>query len=345
MSEAEFARNFNISEDDAERAYKLGEFEWQRNQQVEAYKEAEAKKYREYEYQRDLYTKKQSDISSMSADMAQLGASAELVSAVTKLRESGNYDAALSIYNQFVATKYKGEWESRTLDDGSVERVNLETGEKVAVFGADPTMKETGDYKIGALRSYESGGETVTEEWNGTVWMPKAKSGGNKIGDTREYISGTQTIKEEWDGTKWVRLGAGPRWEPNQPSSVDERDRQNNLVALIADIPTHKNREDALADAELNKTAIILQVGQTGYETYLAEIDRIFPPAVIAKTATTGTSTTKPSSGIMSGGEEVPTTGTQPSNIYVPPEIWDDEATKKYYDQIGSSLFGNTYGY
>lgn len=73
-------------------------------------------------------------------------------------------------------------------------------------------------------------------------------------------------------------------WEsiPGMGGLIDgmTKTQQDNLTAYISDVQTAGSREEALKDAELNKTTITLMTGATGYEKVLAEIDKIFPPAV-----------------------------------------------------------------
>jgi len=49
-----------------------------------------------------------------------------------------------------------------------------------------------------------------------TLTAPQPK---RKTGETRDYLSGGQKITEQWDGEKWAPLGSGPAYAPPDPKT------------------------------------------------------------------------------------------------------------------------------
>lgn len=64
---------------------------------------------------------------------------------------------------------------------------------------------------------------------------------------------------------------------PADTSVVDTRNQLENKAAYVAQVATYPSREAALADLERNRTVITLTAGVDGYNTVLAEINRLFP--------------------------------------------------------------------
>ena len=106
--------------------------------------------------------------------------------------------------------------------------------------------------KIGETRKFEKGGETITQEWNGTAWQELGKgprwqeASSRKIGEIRKYEKGGNTITEEWTGKDWQELGAGPRWQ----EAKEDKD-----PALITEIKQIKAAHPEISDQEASDVA------------------------------------------------------------------------------------------
>ena len=89
--------------------------------------------------------------------------------------------------------------------------------------------------------------------------------------------------KEEIDALYEQKVSSVIAEKGKPESVVDIREKQESLIALIGQVATYPSKEIALADLEMNKTAIILQVGENGYNQIKEEINRIFPEKIPSK--------------------------------------------------------------
>jgi hypothetical protein len=184
--------------------------------------------------------------------------------------KQGNYNEARSLVDEAVSD-YTADMKFQYSQFQEFMEMNQEFLDDL---GAD--YKETLNKMDSALlQKIQITEEEKTNIGNMMLQYPNA---GIQIGDT---LAEAQAKASRWSATQPSEFDLWKQ-KVDYQAQVDKTTLSDNqkasLVALLAEVPNYPDRETALEDLEANKTSIILQVGQEGYNQLLNEINtRLLP--------------------------------------------------------------------
>ena len=86
------------------------------------------------------------------------------------------------------------------------------------------------------------------------------------------------------DKKLWIELGGeegtGFSFKDWYKNKKGDKGTSDDLIELLNEVPSYTSREEALTALNNYKTTIIAKVGEEGYNSLIAETDRLFPEVI-----------------------------------------------------------------